>query len=104
MKQVSLWTTAIVSALFVVIGCIDSQNWNLLGIYACAMAVWMMIGWFWTHRFDLNHDIKLLLKGESPLKCRWIGTLVFFFLLILIIIALIAGIIIYAAFQGLNHI
>lgn len=89
MKQISLWATAIVSALFVVCVCIDQHKWELLGVYVSFLAVWMVIGWFWRHRFDLNYDIKLLFKGESPMKCRWIGTLVFFALVVLIILALV---------------
>ena len=102
MKQVSLWTTAIVSALFVVVVCIDNHKWELLGEYAGLWAVWMLIGWFWTHRFDLNHDIRLLLKGESPLKCRWIGTLVFCTMVMLFIIVLILSFCAFAVWQIVN--
>ena len=88
MKNISLWTTAIVSALFVVMVCIEQHNWKLLSLYGGIIAFWMLIGWFWHHRFDLAHDCKILHKGESPMKCKWIGTLIFFVLIILSVLAL----------------
>ena len=88
MKNMSLWTTAIVSALFVVMVCIDNHSWKLLSVYAAVLAVWMLVGWFWHHRFDLEHDLKTLSKAESPMKCRWIGTLVFMAFVLMVVIAL----------------
>lgn len=89
MKNINLWMTTIVSALFVIMVCIDQHNWKFLEVYIGIIAVWMLFGWFWLHRADLKHDLKVLSKCESPLKCRWIGTLVFFALVILIILALV---------------
>lgn len=102
MKNVSLWATAIVSALFVVMVCIDNHNWELLGLYACAMAVWMVIGWYWYHRFDLQLDIKKLFNCCSPLKCQWIGTLILFLLLVFLVIAGIVGALVFIATQLLK--
>ena len=90
MKQISLWTTAIVSALFVVMVCLDNRNWKLLGLYAAIMAAWCLIGWFWIHRKDLEHDLNVLRRSESPMNCRWIGTAVFFILVVLVIIVLLS--------------
>jgi len=92
MKQISLWETALVSVLFIVMICIDQHDWELFGKYVAMLAGLMLIGWFWVHRADLKHDLKVLSKCESPLKCRWIGTLVFFVLVILIVLALVVWI------------
>jgi len=102
MKQITLWTTAIVSALFVVMVCIDSHNWELLGIYAVILAVWMVIGWYWCHRFDLQQDVRKLLNCTSPLKCKWIGTVVLFLLFALLIILVIVGALVFFATQLLK--
>ena len=89
MKQISLWAFTLSSVIFAIVVCLDQHRWDYFFCWLGAVAVWMFLGWFWIHRFDIEHDIKVLAKGDSPLKCRWIGTLVFFLSILLIAVVLI---------------
>ncbi|MBQ8464407.1 MAG: hypothetical protein IJ545_00155 [Alphaproteobacteria bacterium] len=89
MKQLSLWTTAIVSALFVLMVCVDQQNWELLGEYAAIIAAWMILGWYWLNRKTFTSDVRLLLNCSSPMKCQWVGTFVFLAFIVLVAIIIL---------------
>ena len=89
MKKLSLWTTAIVSALFVLMVCIDQQNWKLLGEYVAIIAGWMVLGWYWLNRKTFISDVRLLLNCSSPMKCEWIGTFIFFVFVLLVAIIVV---------------
>lgn len=95
----SLWTTAIVSALFVVMVCIDNHSWKLLSVYAAVLAVWMLVGWFWHHRAELKRDLSILASCSSPLKCQWIGTLILFAIIALVLVTMVIGALYFIASQ-----
>ncbi len=91
MKTISLWATAIVSSFFVIIGCIDSRNWKLLGACAGIWALWTLCGWYWLHRAELKRDLSILANCSSPLKCQWIGTLILFAIIVLVLLIMVIG-------------
>ena len=104
MKKISLWATALVSAFFVIMVCIDSHNWELLGVYASIIAVWMFLGWYRVHWSEFKHDLYLLSNIESPFKFEWVGTFVFLGIIAILVIALIIGALLFIVSQGLKWI
>lgn len=104
MKKLTLWTTAIVSALFVIVVCIDGQKWELLGGYAAIVAVWSVLGCYWLNRKVFLRDLKLLNNCSSPMKCEWTGTFIFLGLVALGIIAVVIAAMFFIVSQEMKYI
>lgn len=66
----------------------------LLGVFIFLMAVIL-----YPRRRDINRDWRLIFNGESPMKVRWVGSIVLLLvgvlLLLMIFVLAIAGMIVW---------
>lgn len=87
---------AIVSTTLVSVVAVFNQEWcdvlkYVTGLVIIAVAIKIL-----KHRDDFLHDTKLILNGDSPHGCKWVGSLIILSVFLLCVIIGILALICYA--------